>query len=206
MRSDNKDVANLNSLIKDLQTFIELSLKENETPLKEWLEKAMIINNFESRCYITNDCEEKDCPAFRNESGRCWLIAGTMCGGKPHGRFIKKYGLCTKCDFFLNTIANDPAHKIRELIIILVHSFEIKRAELKEALSSIKILKGFLPICSSCKKIRDDNGYWNQIESYISDHSEAKFSHGICEDCCEELYGNYDWFDKVTETSNHQMK
>jgi len=60
--------------------------------------------------------------------------------------------------------------------------------ELKEALSKVKQLSGFLPICASCKKIRDDKGYWNQIESYIRDHSEAEFSHGICPECCEKLY------------------
>jgi sigma-B regulation protein RsbU (phosphoserine phosphatase) len=60
--------------------------------------------------------------------------------------------------------------------------------ELEDALSRIKQLSGFLPICSSCKKIRDDKGYWNQIEQYIRDHSEAEFSHGICPDCAKKLY------------------
>jgi PAS domain S-box-containing protein len=63
--------------------------------------------------------------------------------------------------------------------------------ELQEALSKIKTLSGFLPICSSCKKIRDDQGYWQQIESYIRDHSEAEFSHGICPDCAKKLYPTY---------------
>lgn len=60
--------------------------------------------------------------------------------------------------------------------------------KLQEAHDKIKILRGILPICASCKKIRDDKGYWNQIESYIRDHSEAKFSHGICPDCAKKLY------------------
>jgi PAS domain S-box-containing protein len=60
--------------------------------------------------------------------------------------------------------------------------------DLKEALSQVKTLSGFIPICASCKKIRDDKGYWNQIESYIRDHSEAEFSHGICPDCMKKLY------------------
>lgn len=59
---------------------------------------------------------------------------------------------------------------------------------LKKALNEIKTLRGILPICSSCKKIRDDEGYWNQIEYYISVHSNAEFSHGICPDCAEQLY------------------
>lgn len=61
-------------------------------------------------------------------------------------------------------------------------------AELKAALAEVKTLSGFLPICASCKKIRDDQGYWNQIEEYISEHSEAEFSHSICPDCMKELY------------------
>lgn len=60
--------------------------------------------------------------------------------------------------------------------------------ELKEALSKVNKLSGLLPICSHCKKIRDDNGYWNQIESYIRDHSDAEFSHSICQECAKEHY------------------
>ena len=60
--------------------------------------------------------------------------------------------------------------------------------ELKETLSRVKQLSGMLPICASCKKIRDDKGYWSQVEVYIRDHSEAEFSHGICPDCMKKLY------------------
>ena len=55
--------------------------------------------------------------------------------------------------------------------------------ELEEALSRVKTLQGLLPICSYCKKIRNDHNYWQQVEGYISDHSEAQFSHGICPEC-----------------------
>jgi two-component system NtrC family sensor kinase len=63
--------------------------------------------------------------------------------------------------------------------------------ELQEALAKVKTLSGFIPICASCKKIRDDKGYWNQIETYIRDHSEAEFSHSICPDCMEKLYPDF---------------
>lgn len=63
-----------------------------------------------------------------------------------------------------------------------------ERAALREALSQVRQLSGLLPICASCKKVRDDRGYWTQIESYIRDHSEAEFSHGLCPDCGEGLY------------------
>jgi len=64
--------------------------------------------------------------------------------------------------------------------------------ELQQALAEVKVLRGFLPICSSCKKIKDDQGYWNQIEGYIKEHSEAEFSHGICPDCARKLYPDLD--------------
>lgn len=60
--------------------------------------------------------------------------------------------------------------------------------ELKKALSEVKTLSGMLPICANCKKIRDDQGYWNQIENYLSKHSEALFSHSICPECAASLY------------------
>jgi len=64
--------------------------------------------------------------------------------------------------------------------------------ELQNALDDIKTLSGLLPICASCKKIRDDKGYWNQIEDFISSHTNAKFTHGICSDCAEKIYPGHD--------------
>lgn len=60
--------------------------------------------------------------------------------------------------------------------------------ELQEALANVKKLSGMLPICASCKKIRDDKGYWTQVETYIRDRSEAEFTHGICPECTKKLY------------------
>ena len=64
--------------------------------------------------------------------------------------------------------------------------------ELKNALDQVKQLSGLLPICASCKKIKDDKGDWHQIESYIRDHSEAEFTHGICQECVKKLYPGLD--------------
>lgn len=91
-------------------------------------------------------------------------------------------------------------------VVVFISSFYINVYEhqqrsliesLRNALSEVKTLKGFLPICSGCKKIRDDKGYWNQIESYIQERSEAEFSHGICPDCKEKLYGKEEWYIEV---------
>jgi hypothetical protein len=68
----------------------------------------------------------------------------------------------------------------------------------EESLEKVKALSGLLPICAKCKKIRDDKGYWNQIEEYIRDHSDANFTHGICPDCSKELYPTRPVKDKGT--------
>ncbi len=60
--------------------------------------------------------------------------------------------------------------------------------ELREALDEIKTLRGIIPICAQCKKVRDDRGFWEQVEVYIGKHSEAQFSHSLCLDCMKELY------------------
>jgi PAS domain S-box-containing protein len=64
--------------------------------------------------------------------------------------------------------------------------------ELQEALAEVRTLSGLLPICAQCKKIRDDRGYWNQIEVYLRDHTDANFSHGVCPDCADDLYPGLD--------------
>ena len=72
--------------------------------------------------------------------------------------------------------------------------------QLQDSLAKIKTLSGLLPICSSCKKVRDDKGYWTQIEAYISDHSEAEFSHGLCPECAKKLYPEY--IDDIKKETN----
>lgn len=67
-----------------------------------------------------------------------------------------------------------------------------QKENLEVALSKIKTLSGMLPICSHCKKIRDDKGYWSQVESYIREHTDAEFSHGICPECMKKHYPEYD--------------
>ncbi len=71
--------------------------------------------------------------------------------------------------------------------------------ELKNALANIKQLSSLIPICASCKKVRDDKGYWKQIEVYIEKHSESSFTHGICPECAVRLYGDKEWYKKMTE-------
>jgi ligand-binding sensor domain-containing protein len=74
--------------------------------------------------------------------------------------------------------------------LLLQREQELKK-RVDESIAQIKILGGLIPICANCKKIRDDKGYWNQLEKYLKEHSEAEFTHGICPECREELYGPY---------------
>lgn len=66
---------------------------------------------------------------------------------------------------------------------------EAANLQLRTALAEVRTLTGLIPICASCKKVRDDHGYWKSVESYISSHSDATFSHGICQTCAVTLYG-----------------
>ncbi|UCF99989.1 MAG: hypothetical protein JSV89_10735 [Spirochaetaceae bacterium] len=74
----------------------------------------------------------------------------------------------------------------------LLELAEERSNKLERILKELKILQGLLPICAHCKKIRDDQGYWQRIEQYLVNHSEAQFSHGLCPDCYEKLYPELD--------------
>ncbi len=82
-----------------------------------------------------------------------------------------------------------PFHPVTIAARVKTH-LELSRhiKELRQALDTVKTLSGLIPICSGCKKIRDDQGYWKQVESYICEHTDARFSHGICPDCMKTYY------------------
>lgn len=88
------------------------------------------------------------------------------------------------------TSKNITKRKLAEIALQEEH------AKLLKAQEEIKVLSGFLPICSSCKSIRDDKGYWTKIEAYLSEHSGAELTHGICPSCADKLYGNDEWYKK----------
>lgn len=83
----------------------------------------------------------------------------------------------------------EKARQIQELNETLEQRVLERTSELQDALENIKTLAGLLPICSCCKKIRDGQGYWHQVEAYMMDHSEATFTHSVCDDCGVRLYG-----------------
>jgi transcriptional regulator with GAF, ATPase, and Fis domain len=86
--------------------------------------------------------------------------------------------------------------ELKRQVIERTSELEKTNKELKIALAEIKTLRGIIPICSNCKKIRDDQGFWQQVESYVTKRTEASFSHGICPVCVEKLYGDLDLIKK----------
>jgi hypothetical protein len=75
-----------------------------------------------------------------------------------------------------------------------------KHDKLVQAQKEIETLSGFLPICASCNKVRDDEGYWEKIEAYFIKHSDVELSHSLCPHCMEALYGNEEWYEKITDS------
>ena len=90
--------------------------------------------------------------------------------------------------------------KAGERVIRLEKTLREKNAALSDALAQIKQLKGMVPICMHCKKIRNDENYWQQVEEYVAEHTEADFSHSICPRCLEEHYPDYARRKRVRET------
>lgn len=155
---------------------LQLSIKEITHPddmemenlkIKEMIEKNLFSVKFEKR-YIKKNGE----PIWAE------LVTSSLRNQKSEASF----GLGMVVDI----TQRKQAERQREKLI----------SELQNALSEIKTLKGILPICSYCKKIRDDKGYWNQIESYIHEHSEAEFSHSICQECAKKYYPDMDLYDE----------
>lgn len=95
-------------------------------------------------------------------------------------RYLVTFLLCTILAYIIESLRERYDNESRELI-----------EQLEKALSEVKTLEGLLPICANCKKIRDDTGYWNQIEAYFQDHSDARFTHSVCPECVEELYPEF---------------
>ncbi len=94
-----------------------------------------------------------------------------------------------------NIMPIQPPEKEKDILI----------AKLNSTLSNLKTLSCFLPICSHCKKIRDENGFWDFIEHYLEKHTSIKFSHGICPDCTESLYGHEDWYHNLKKKQGHKQ-
>jgi len=120
------------------------------------------------------------------------MTATDFIAGKAYQHyFVEAWNLLMHLGFFVvYAIVLSQVKADSDQRSLLVH-------DLQKALNEVKQLSGLLPICASCKKIRDDKGYWNEIETYISAHSEAQFTHGICPECTKRLYPKE--YDRIAE-------
>jgi PAS domain S-box-containing protein len=132
-----------------------------------------------------------------NADDRISMMREMLDWGKVEGRefqFLKKAGEVMTGLYYGELIVIDNQQcllsSINDITERKLSEEDLRKSnlELQAALNEVKTLSGLLPICSNCKKIRDDKGYWNQIESYIQTHSDASFTHGICPDCMKRLY------------------
>ncbi len=130
--------------------------------LLNMLEARGVVKNFQTRMY-------------RKDGSIIWVSINVRIGRDAEGNPQYLEGI------MLDITQHKQSDEERERLIV----------DLQNALSEVKTLSGMLPICASCKKIRADEGYWQQIETYISEHSEAEFSHSICPECAKKLYPEY---------------
>jgi len=179
-------VSSVSDVIKNLRVMIELSNLGKETPWQQWIEAT--VHKRDIRCWEQRQCEKTQCPAYRSDCGRCWLIAGTLCAGEVTGEHAMKIESCLHCAIFEGAIAGGEAIELQELLIILVCNLRQNRRYLEETRQEVTMLKGLLPICASCKRIRDSNQNWQQVEVYIRDHSLAEFTHGLCPECVPKYF------------------
>lgn len=121
------------------------------------------------------------------------LLSGKMTGSESQAE-----GLDAGADGYIARPISNRELKARIDSMVRILSAERERdhliIELKKALAEVKQLSGMLPICSYCKRIRDDEGYWNNLETYLSSRSEAMFSHCICQKCAEENFPDFDLY------------
>ena len=122
-----------------------------------------------------------------NEDGG-WNEAGAAFSFTLTPYFYRRGWFYAVCVFVLAGVTV-AGHKVR-VARLKASERELKR-RVDEALAKVKVLRGLLPVCASCKKVRDDKGYWNQIETYLHEHSDTQISHGICPDCVRKLYPEY---------------
>jgi len=201
---------------------VEEALHESEKKFSTLFQASPVYIAFtalDDGCFLdVNDAFTKITGFQRNEVlGRTPVEIGLWFDPKERAKFIKL--VRQNGDFYEEEVRfrrknGDPllgiwsAEKIELggkacLISVLIDDTERKKTQealrqerdkLRAAISEIKTLSGLFPICSNCKKIRDDQGYWNQIEKYIGERSNAEFSHGICPECAKKLYPDFDLY------------
>jgi PAS domain S-box-containing protein len=131
------------------------------------------------------------------------LLETILPENNPFNNYEVEHDFATigRCTMLLNARQIERAMGTERIILLAIEDITArKRAEeqkdslvsdLQKALSEVKTLRCFIPICAHCKNIRNDKGYWEKIEKYIHEHSDAQFSHGICQECAKKYYPDF---------------
>jgi len=189
----------------------KILIVEDELLIGENLKRSLLKNGYEVPCIAVTGTEAISMVEQHNPDLILMDIKlkGDMDGIEAAGIIRKRFDIPVVFLTAHSDIDTFEKAKITEPFGYLLKPFEDRQLclaiettlyknrmekERKKLLEEIKVLRGLLPICSHCKKIRNDTGYWEQIEDYIRNHSEAVFSHGICPDCLKKFYS--DLFDK----------
>ncbi len=109
---------------------------------------------------------------------------------KNHLELKRQRDLLTTRAEELQRLNNELAHEVTERRYVQQANEELIK-ELRNAMAEVRTLSGLLPICSSCKQVRDDQGYWSRLETYLSKHTDISFSHGLCKECAQKIYPDY---------------
>jgi PAS domain S-box-containing protein len=153
-------------------------------------------------------CENLGYPRKRLLAMKVWDIWGEGKGPGPFEKFARKVRekgslLFESRDrrrdgsfFPVEVSVTAVSHEDREYFLAVVRDIS-ERRKMEEAIDEVKTLQDLIPICASCKKIRSDKGYWEQVETYFERKSDAKFTHGLCEACAHKLYGHEDWYKEM---------
>ena len=181
--------------------------REHPTELAECeqLRKVTMVNKATLDLFRASDTADLLCNARRILPGvpqpgfspdvRCIALREKSCGGEIVGTSVDGEQLQLSMAWSVARGEEDTYAKVYYSLIDITarKSFEKEREslieELTDALERVETLRGLIPICSSCKRIRDDKGFWQQVEIYVQDHSEAQFTHGLCPECSAKLYG-----------------
>jgi response regulator RpfG family c-di-GMP phosphodiesterase len=121
------------------------------------------------------------------------VMEGFQVGGADYiTKPFNKDEVLTRIRFHLENSFLHRALRERNLELEKVNAeLTLRKQELEDALANVKTLRGLVPICAYCKKIRDDKGFWDRVETYVEKRSEASFSHGICPDCVKRHFPQY---------------
>lgn len=183
-------------------------------------DKIAIIDTDYNVIFENTKCIERHGSKLNQKCYYSYSQSDTICDGCPAQEVFKTGKIVTKeihtplpdieaptVEIVASPIRNDKGEIIACLEVVRDLSERVKAEREKQilieklecALKEIKVLQGIIPICSVCKKLKDSEGYWQRVDEYLSEHTEATFSHGLCLECSDEMYKDEEWYAKIRD-------